>query len=77
MKAYIFIKLEPRANVEKIDHALSESKIKNIELIMGPYDAIVTVEAKDIEELGKLSMQVRMCPGIRDSITCQVFPKAP
>jgi len=73
MKAYIFIKFEPDANVEKIEHVLTELQIKSIELIMGPYDAIVSVEAEDIDALGKLSRRVRMCPGIRDSITCQVF----
>ena len=73
MKAYVFIKFEPDANVEKINHALNEPQIKSIELIMGPYDAIVTVEAAEIDALGKLSRRIRMCPGVRDSITCQVF----
>ena len=73
MRAYIFIKFEADANLDKIQHALMEPQIINIDMIMGPYDAVVNVDAENLDSLGKLAQRVRMCPGIRDSITCQVI----
>ena len=70
MRAYILVQFAPNADLAKARHALNRPGITALDLVIGPYDAIVTCEAADLAALGELAMAVRGCPGIRDSITC-------
>jgi len=70
MRAYILVHFAPDTDLSKARHALSRPGIAALDLVMGPYDAIVTCDVADMAELGKLSVMVRGCPGIRDTITC-------
>ena len=70
MRAYILVHFAADADLSKARHALNRPGVAGLDLVMGPYDAIVTCEVADMAELSKLSMLVRGCPGIRDSITC-------
>lgn len=73
MKAYILMKFKPGADLAQATHALKEPGVERIDMIMGIYDAIVTVHADNLETLGKLATQVRNCPAIQDSVTCPVI----
>ena len=73
MKAYILVKFASDADLTKVRHAVSQPGIKGLDLIMGPYDAVVSVQANDFAALGKLAQQIRSCPGIKTSITCPVI----
>ena len=73
MKAYMLIKIMPGQDLEELKHALQDPSIENIDLIMGNYDVIATVQADDLSALGKLATLVRNCPGIQDSVTCPVI----
>ena len=73
MKAYMLIKIMPGQDLEELKHALKDPSIENIDLIMGNYDVIATVQAEDLAALGKLATLVRNCPGIQDSVTCPVI----
>lgn len=73
MKAYMLIKIMPGQDLEELKHALNEPSIENIDIIMGNYDVIATVQADDLAALGKLATLVRNCPGIQDSVTCPVI----
>lgn len=70
MRAYILVHFAADADVSKARHALSRPGITGLDLVMGPYDAIVTCDVADMAELSKLSLAVRGCPGVRASITC-------
>jgi hypothetical protein len=72
MRAYILVHFAADADLSKARHALNRPGITSLDLVMGPYDAIVTCEVADMAELSKVSLTVRGCPGIRDTITCPV-----
>jgi len=73
MKAYMLVKFKSDADLDKAKHALEEPGVEGIDLIMGPYDAVVTVQVDDLAALGELATRVRRCPGIRESVTCPVL----
>jgi len=73
MKAYILCKFAPDADMAQVRHAVSEPGIKGLDLIMGPYDAVVSVQTENFAALGKLAQRIRSCPGIKNSITCPVI----
>ena len=70
MRAYILVHFAADADLSKARHALSRPGVTALDLIMGPYDAIVTCDVADMSELSTLSVMVRGCPGIRDTMTC-------
>lgn len=70
--AYVLIKLAPNADLQKVSHAMSEPGVTAVDMILGPWDAVIRCEAADVQALGRLSHQVRSCPGIVDSLTCPV-----
>jgi len=70
MRANILVHFAADADVSKAQHALSRPGITGLDLVMGPYDAIVTCDVSDMAELGKLSLAIRGCPGIRETMTC-------
>jgi uncharacterized protein with GYD domain len=76
MRAYILVRFTPDTDVAKARHALSQPGISAVDLVMGPYDAVVTCEAGDFAQLGEIAKRVRGCPGIRESMTCPVIGDA-
>ena len=72
MRAYLLITFNPDADLGRAAHALSQPGVEQVDLVLGPYDAIVTVATKDFAELSELARRVRGCPGIRTSLTCPV-----
>ena len=70
MRAYILVHFAANTDVSKARHALNRPGITGLDLVMGPYDAIVTCDVADMAELSKVSLAVRGCPGIRESMTC-------
>jgi uncharacterized protein with GYD domain len=72
MRAYVLVHFAADADLSKARHALNRPGVAALDLVMGPYDAIVTCEVADMAELSKLALMVRGCPGIRDTITCPV-----
>ena len=72
MRAYVLIRFAPDTDLSKVHHALNRPGITSLDLVMGPYDAIVSCETADYAELAALSKQIRGCPGISHSITCPI-----
>jgi hypothetical protein len=70
MRAYILVHFVADADLSQARHALHRPGVSALDLVMGPYDAIVTCDVADMNELGKVALAVRGCPGIRDTITC-------
>lgn len=72
MRAYILVRFEHTVDLSKAHHALQRPGITSVDLVMGPYDAVVTCEAADYAALSEVAKTVRGCPGIRESMTCPV-----
>lgn len=73
MRAYVMIKFEPGVDLDKIQHAMHQPGVERIDLLMGPFDAIVTLEVESAAVLTRLLPLVRTCPGIQDSVTYPVL----
>ncbi len=73
MTAYILVKLAHSADISKARHSLQQPGVKSVDLILGPWDALVRCEADSVEGVGRLAQQVRSCPGVTDSLTCPVI----
>ena len=72
MRAYVLVRFAPDTDLSKVHHALDRPGITSLDLVMGPYDAIVRCETADYAQLAELARQIRGCPGISHSITCPV-----
>lgn len=72
MRAFILVRFRPDTDLSQVHHAVRQPGVKSVDLVMGPFDAIVTCEAADFDGLATVSKAVRGCPGIRDSVTCPV-----
>ena len=61
MKAYIFLRTKPGTSEEVLRHLTKLQKLEGVtqvDSIYGRFDAIVTIEASDIERLGDLVYKV-------------------
>jgi DNA-binding Lrp family transcriptional regulator len=61
LKAYIFLRTKPGTSEEVLRHLTKLAKVEGVtqvDSVYGRFDAIVTVEARDIEHLGDLVYKV-------------------
>jgi len=70
--AYVLVKFAPDVDTAKAQHALQYPEIKSLEMVLGPFDAIVRCETPDLASLGELAKRIRGCPGLSESMTCVV-----
>jgi hypothetical protein len=70
--AYILIRFRADTDLSEVLQALKQPGIESIDLVMGPYDAIVKCQAPDFRSLGEIAKTVRGLPGIAESMTCPV-----
>lgn len=75
-KAYILLRTAPGLT-KAIYSALKISRaVRSVEMITGPYDLIVSLEAATTEAILKAVMKdIRPAAGIRDTVTCLVVPE--
>lgn len=74
-KAYILLRTAPGLT-KAIYSALKISPgVKSVEMITGPYDLIVAIEAASTTEILTTVMKdIRPAAGVRDTVTCLVVP---
>lgn len=61
MKAYIFLQTKPGTSEEVLQHLTKLTKVEGVtqvDSVYGRFDAIVTVEAPDLEQLGSMVYRV-------------------
>jgi DNA-binding Lrp family transcriptional regulator len=74
-KAYVLIRTAPGLTRAIYDTLKASPRVHSVELITGPYDLIVAIEAPNTTELLTMIMRdIRPAAGIRDTITCLVVP---
>ncbi len=70
-KGYILIEtaVGKTRNVATAVKALAE--VKSVDLVTGPYDIILVVEAKDLHSVGEfVTAKVHPLPGVNRTVTC-------
>ena len=71
MKAYILIKIRS-GEVKTVVNELRKLKdVVEANMTLGPYDAVVVMEASDIGLLGSLiASSIQSIPGVDQTLTC-------
>jgi DNA-binding Lrp family transcriptional regulator len=74
-RAYILLRTAPGLT-KAIYSALKISPaVQSIEMITGPYDLIVSIEASTTEAILRTVMDdIRPAAGVRDTVTCLIVP---
>jgi DNA-binding Lrp family transcriptional regulator len=79
MKAYVFLTTKPGTSEEVIRRLREVSKVqgvKSVDSVYGRFDAIVTVEAPSLEEIGDLVYKViEKIPNVSRSETALVLSR--
>jgi DNA-binding Lrp family transcriptional regulator len=74
-KAYVLIRTAPGLTKGIYSALMASPMVRSVEMITGPYDLIVAVEAETTNEILMAIMRdVRPAAGVRDTITCLVIP---
>jgi hypothetical protein len=74
-KAYVLIRTAPGLTTSICRALQASSLVSSVEMITGPYDLIVAMEAANTNELLTTIMKdIRPAAGIRDTVTCLVVP---
>jgi DNA-binding Lrp family transcriptional regulator len=74
-RAYVLIRTAP--GLTKSIHSVLHISpaVRSVEMITGPYDLIVAIEAADTNEIMTTIMRdIRPAAGVRDTMTCLVVP---
>ena len=71
MKAYVLINIRPGAIKEVVKNLHRLDNVVEAHMTFGPYDAVVTIEADSLAEIGSIiHADVQPIPGILDTLTC-------
>jgi DNA-binding Lrp family transcriptional regulator len=71
MKAFVLINIRTGEIYNVIHEMKRISQVKDVNMTFGPYDAVAIVEAKDINDLGKiLAGSIQPIPGVEETLTC-------
>ncbi len=71
MKAYILIKMRPGDVPQALQQLRQSPGVETAQMVFGPYDLILEVQAPDLAALGRLlAHEVQPIPGVLETITC-------
>ena len=74
-KAYVLIKTSPGLTKAIYSAVRISPAVRSVEMITGPYDLLVAIEAPSAEELLQSIMgDIRPTAGLQDTMTCLVVP---
>jgi DNA-binding Lrp family transcriptional regulator len=74
VKAYIMTSMYPGSYTQALDEIKKINDIEKISIVTGEYDIVVKVNVKNLENLHKLTSQLRIVNGI-EKTTTQVIEK--
>jgi DNA-binding Lrp family transcriptional regulator len=79
MKAYVFLTTKPGTSEEVVKHLKQVAKVKgvqSVDSVYGRFDAIITVDAPTLEEMGELVYKViETIPNVIRSETALVLSR--
>jgi hypothetical protein len=74
-KAYVLLRTAPGLTKAIFSALRISPAVQSVEMITGPYDLIVALQADSTNEiLTTVMSDIRPAAGIRDSVTCLVVP---
>ena len=74
-KAYVLLRTAPGLTKSIYSALRISPAVQSVEMITGPYDMIVSIEATSTTEvLTTIMNDVRPAAGVRDTLTCLVIP---
>ncbi|MCL7451550.1 MAG: Lrp/AsnC ligand binding domain-containing protein [Anaerolineae bacterium] len=74
-KAYILLRTAPGLTKAIYSSLKISPAVRSVEMITGPYDLIVSIEAATTEAILRAVMEdIRPAAGVRDTVTCLVVP---
>jgi len=74
-KAYVLLRTAPGLTKAIYSALRASPAVQSVEMITGPYDLIVAIEAATTNEILTTVMKnIRPAAGIRDTVTCLVVP---
>ncbi len=75
-KAYVLLRTAPGLTKSIYSTLKLSPLVKSVEMITGPYDLLVAIEAETTSKLLNAVMQeIRPAAGVRDTVTCLVVPE--
>ena len=75
-KAYILLRTAPGLTKAIYSNLKISRAVRSVEMITGPYDLIVSLEAASAEAILRAVIEdIRPAAGIRDTVTCLVVPE--
>lgn len=73
MKAYILMKVRIGSVSEVVRNLRNVKGVLEAHMTFGPYDAVVVIEAEDINHLGRMiANDIHPIPGVLETITCLI-----
>jgi DNA-binding Lrp family transcriptional regulator len=73
MKAYILMQIRVGSIPEVIGNLKRMDQVIEAHSILGPYDIIAVVKAKDTNQMGRLvNVDIQVIPGILETLTCLI-----
>jgi hypothetical protein len=74
-KAYVLLRTAPGLTKAVFGALRVSPTVKSVEMITGPYDLIVAIEAESTNQiLTTIMNNIRPAAGVRDTLTCLVVP---
>jgi DNA-binding Lrp family transcriptional regulator len=74
-KAYVLLRTAPGLTKAIYSSLKISPMVQSVEMITGPYDLIVAIEAANTNEILTAVMRdIRPAAGVRDTVTCLVVP---
>ncbi len=74
-KAYVLIRTAPGLTKAIYGALRISPMVRSVEVITGPYDLIVSLEAENTKQiLAAILQDIRPAAGVRDTVTCLVVP---
>jgi hypothetical protein len=71
MKAYVLTKIRTGEIGGALRHLRTIAGVARADMTFGPYDAVITVEAQDLNAIGRLiAWDIQTVPGVTETLTC-------
>ena len=73
-KAFVLIETAVGKNKEVANKLRQLQGAKSVDTVTGPYDIILVVEGKTLDEIGELvTVEIHAIPGVSRTVTCIVI----
>ena len=71
MKAYVMLRSQLMETADVVEMIRKIKGVVQADVTFGPYDAVVQVEAADLDTLSRVVIRdIRTVPGVIDTLTC-------